>query len=100
VTGPAGLDPVVTVPFDLDTEDRLLGPVTFRMAGWLAAAGAGAAAVAFSGGAVLLIATGVLLLPLGLAGAFLRPAGRPLLAWARPLLGYRRRERARRETRS
>jgi hypothetical protein len=27
-------DPVVVVPRDLDVEDRLVGPVTFRMAAW------------------------------------------------------------------
>jgi hypothetical protein len=27
-------DPVVVVPGDLDVEDRLAGPVTFRMAAW------------------------------------------------------------------
>lgn len=99
MTSDARLDPVLPVPVDLETEERLAGPVTFRMAGWLALAGAGAASLVFSRDTVLLLAAGGLLLPVGLAGAFVRPAGRPLAAWLLPLLGYRQRARAARRSR-
>ena len=95
----AGLDPVIQVPVDLEVEERLAGPVTFRMAGWLALAGVGVAAVAFSRSSMLLVGVGVLLLPVGVAGAFVRPAGRPLGAWLLPLLGYRGRTREARRSR-
>jgi hypothetical protein len=92
-------DPVVMVPVDLEVEERLAGPVTFRMAGWLATTGAGAAALAVGRGRLWLFAAGGVLLPVGLAGAFVRPAGRPLAAWLVPLFGYRRRARAARQAR-
>jgi hypothetical protein len=87
-------DPVVVVPGDLDVEDRIAGPVTFRMAAWLAAAGAGVALVAASRGAVAPTALGVVLLVVGIAGAWWRPGGRPVGAWVAPLLAYRRRRRS------
>lgn len=86
-------DPVVVVPGDLDVEDRIAGPVTFRMAAWLAAAAAGVALVAASRGAVAPTALGHVLLVVGLAGAWWRPGGRPVGAWIAPLLAYRRRHR-------
>jgi len=87
-------DPVVVVPGDLDVEDRLAGPVTFRMAAWLAAAAAGVALVVASRGAVAVAGLGVLLVAVGLAGAWWRPGGRPVAAWAAPLLAYRKRSRS------
>jgi hypothetical protein len=84
-------DPVVVVPGDLDIEDRLAGPVTFRMAAWLAAAAAGVALVVASRGAVAVAGLGVLLVAVGLVGAWWRPGGRPVAAWAAPLLAYRKR---------
>lgn len=86
-------DPVVVVPGDLDVEDRLAGPVTFRMAAWLAAAAAGVALVAASHGTPALIAVGVLLVVVGVVGAWWRPGGRPVAAWLAPLVAYRRRRR-------
>lgn len=86
-------DPVVVVPGDLDVEDRLVGPVTFRMAGWLAAAAAGVALVATGRGAVAPTALGIVLAVVGLGGAWWRPGGRPAGAWLAPLLAYRRRRR-------
>lgn len=96
--GPA-TEPVVQVPVDLDLDERLAGPVTFRMAGWLAAAGAGTAAVVFSRGSLLLTVVGVVIGMVGLTGAFVRPGGRPAAAWLVPLLGYRRRQRVVRRAR-
>jgi hypothetical protein len=84
-------DPVVVVPRDLDVEDRLAGPVTFRMAAWLAAAAAGVALVVASRGAVAPTALGAVLVVIGLAGAWWRPGGRPVAAWVAPLLAYRKR---------
>ena len=85
-------DPVVVVvPGDLDVEDRIAGPVTFRMAAWLAAAAAGVALVVASRGAVAVVGLGVLLVAVGLAGAWWRPGGRPVAAWVAPLLAYRKR---------
>lgn len=87
-------DPVVVVPGDLDVEDRIAGPVTFRMAAWLVAAAAGVALVAASRGAVAPTALGVVLLVVGITGAWWRPGGRPVGAWIAPLLAYRRRRRS------
>lgn len=87
-------DPVVVVPGDLDVEDRLVGPVTFRMAAWLAAAAGGVALVATSRGAPALVALGLLLVVVGVGGACWRPGGRPVGAWVVPLLAYRKRRAA------
>ncbi|MDT4922629.1 MAG: hypothetical protein QOG01_342 [Pseudonocardiales bacterium] len=87
-------DPVVVVPGDLDVEDRIAGPVTFRMAAWLAASAAGVALVVASRGAVAVAGLGVLLVAVGLAGAWWRPGGRPVAAWIAPLLAYRKRSRS------
>lgn len=87
-------DPVVVVPGDLDVEDRLAGPVTFRMAGWLAAAAAGVALVAAGRGRVPTTVLGVLLVVLGVTGACWRPGGRPAAAWLAPMVAYRRRKRS------
>jgi hypothetical protein len=87
-------DPVVVVPGDLDVEDRLVGPVTFRMTAWLAAAAGGVALVATSRGAPALVALGLLLVVVGVGGACWRPGGRPVGAWVVPLLAYRKRRAA------
>ena len=87
-------DPVVVVPGDLDVEDRIAGPITFRMAAWLAAAVAGAALVAAGRGAIASTALGLVLLVVGVAGAWWRPGGRPIVAWVAPLLAFRKRRRA------
>jgi hypothetical protein len=86
--------PVVHVPADLEIEDRLAGPVTFRMAGWLAAAAAGVALLALAGAQRWAAAPGLLLVAAGLAGALWRPGGRPSPAWIGPLWSYRRRQQA------
>lgn len=78
-------------PADLDVEDRLVGPVTFRMAGWLACAGAGLALLAAARDHPVLAPPGALLAVAGLLGACWRPGGRPAGAWLGPLLAYRRR---------
>lgn len=88
-------DPVVVVPGDLDVEDRLAGPVTFRMAAWLTAAAAGVALVAAGHGAIPTTALGVLLVAVGVTGACWRPGGRPAAAWLAPMVAYRRRQRRR-----
>lgn len=88
-------DPVVVVPGDLDVEDRIAGPVTFRMAAWLAAATGGVALVATSHGAPTLVALGLMLVVVGICGACWRPGGRPVGAWIVPLLAYRKRRAAR-----
>lgn len=88
-------DPVVVVPGDLDVEDRLVGPVTFRMAAWLAAAAAGVALIAAGHGAVPTTALGVLLVVVGVTGACWQPGGRPAAAWLAPMVAYRRRQRGR-----
>jgi len=95
----ASRDRVVPVPVDLDIEARLVGAVTFRMAGWLALAAAGGMLAASSPGSVWRLAAGFVLALLACTGAFLRPAGRPLMAWAMPLLSYLRRRRADRKAR-
>lgn len=87
-------DPVVVVPADLDVEDRIVGPVTFRMAAWLAAAVVGVALVVAARGDIALTTIGVVMAAVGVAGAWLRPGGRPLGAWIVPLLAFRRRLRA------
>lgn len=87
-------DPVVVVPADLDVEDRIVGPVTFRMAAWLAAAVVGVALVVAARGDIALTTVGVVVAAVGVAGAWLRPGGRPLGAWIVPLLAFRRRRRA------
>ena len=87
-------DPVVVVPGDLDVEDRIAGPLTFRMAAWLAAAAGGAALIAASQGDVARVVLGAVLVVAGAAGAWARPGGRPLGAWVAPLVAYRRRRRS------
>ncbi len=87
------LDPVVLTPGDLDIEERLAGPVTFRMAGWLAVAAVGVALLFLAPRHPLLVAPGLPLVLVGTAGAFWRPGGRSAAAWLRPLAGYRRRTR-------
>lgn len=87
-------DPVVVVPGDLDVDDRIAGPLTFRMAAWLAAAAGGVAMVAASRGDVARVVLGAVLVVAGAAGAWARPGGRPLGAWVVPLVAYRRRRRA------
>jgi hypothetical protein len=82
--------PVVSVPADLELDERLVGPITFRMAAWLAVAGTGVVLAALGPGPAA-AAVGVLFVLAGLAGAFWAPAGRPALAWLRPLVAYRRR---------
>ena len=93
------LDPVVTVPVDLDVEPRLAGPVTFRMAGWLALAALGGAIVGLNLGSPWLILLGIVVSIVGAAGALVRPGGRPLAAWLRPLRIYLRRHRCERKER-
>lgn len=87
-------DPVVVVPGDLDVEDRIAGPVTFRMAAWLAAAAAGVALLAAAHGAAAPTALGVVVVVVGITGAWWRPGGRPVAAWVAPLLAYRKRRRS------
>lgn len=87
-------EPVVAVPVDLDVEDRLAGPVTFRMAGWLAAAASGAGLALAAPGQPAALAAGAVLAFLGLVGAWWRPGGRPATAWLAPLWRYRRRRRS------
>lgn len=87
-------DPVVVVPADLDVEDRIVGSVTFRMAGWLAAAVVGVALVVAARGDVALTTVGVVVAAVGVAGAWVRPGGRPVGAWIVPLLAFRRRRHA------
>lgn len=87
----------MAVPVELELQDRLAGAVTFRMAGWLAASGAGLALLAFGGGTAAVLVAGVLLVLVGLAGAFWQPAGRPLLSWVLPVAAYRRRRRNERQ---
>ena len=65
-------------PIYLDIEDRIVGPVTFRMAAWLAAAVVGVALVVAARGDVALTTVGVVVAAVGVAGAWLRPGGRPL----------------------
>ena len=91
-------DPVVAVPADLELEEPLAGPVTFRMAGWLAASAAGVALLALSRDHVWVAVPGVVLLVGGLVGAMWRPGDRPVGAWLWPLWSYRRRQRAARRT--
>jgi len=91
-------EPVVFVPGDIDVPDRLAGPVTLPMAGWLALAGAGAALAVLRWPAPLPVVAGGSLLALGVAAAFCRPDGRSLLTWLRLTLGYRRRRSAAGET--
>lgn len=97
MTGPDTSDPVVVVPADLDVEDRIVGPVTFRLAGWLAASAAGAALAALSWPAIAPTVLGGLVAVAGLAGGFVRLGVRPIGWWARPVATYlRRAHRARR----
>jgi hypothetical protein len=92
--------PVVQVPVDLEVEARLAGPVTFRMAGWLAVAIAGGMLTCANLGSAWLMLAGVVLVLLGGTGALVRPAGRPVAAWLLPVAGYHRRRRiARRQRR-
>lgn len=87
-------DPIVAVPADLEMDDRLVGPITFRMAGWLAAAAAGVALLALAREQLWTIGPGLLMVTVGLAGALWQPGGRPAPAWVGPLWSYRRRARA------
>lgn len=82
------------VPAELEFEDRLAGPVTFRMAGWLAGAAAGVGLLVLARDQLWTALPGVLLVIGGLAGAVWRPAGRPAPAWLGPLWAYRQRRRA------
>lgn len=86
-------DPIVAVPADLEVEDRLVGPITFRMAGWLAAAAAGVALLALARDQMWTVGPALLLVTVGLAGALWQPGGRPAPAWVGPLWSYRRRAR-------
>jgi hypothetical protein len=86
-------EPVVLVPADLDVEDRIVGPVTFRLAGWLSAAAAGTALTVLAWPRVVAVAIGVLLVAGGVVGGFYRPGSRPLTWWARPVWSYGRRRR-------
>lgn len=81
--------PTVAVPAQVELDDRLVGPVTFRMAGWLAVAVLGVALVAGAG--LSAAPAGGLLVAAGVAGAVCRPGDRPLTAWIAPLWAYRRR---------
>ncbi len=82
----------VDVPPDVDVEDRVVGPLTFRHLGYLACAGGGAAAALLHPGPVS-IAVGTLLVLVGLVGACWRPQGRPLDGWLAPAWAYRKRTR-------
>lgn len=88
------------VPADLGVEDRLVGPITFRVAAWLAIVAAGVALRAFCGWRPAPVAAGVALVLLGGAGGLWRPGGRPVTSWLRPLAGYWRRRRQGRPDRS
>jgi hypothetical protein len=85
--------PSVLVPADLEVEDRIVGPVTFRLAGWLAAAAVGTALAVLSWPNPVASVVGGVLIVIGVTGGFYRPGARPVAAWARPLLSYRRRAR-------
>jgi hypothetical protein len=87
-------EPVVAVPAELELDERLVGPVTFRMAAWLALGAAGAVLVALGPGRVMPVLLGLPMILLGAAGAFWRPGGRPALSWVGPLWSYRRRIRS------
>ena len=80
----SGDDPVVGVPVDLDVEDRLAGPVTFRMAAWFAVAAGGAGLILAEPDRPLVVITGMLLAFVGAVGAWWRPGGRPASAWLLP----------------
>lgn len=88
-------EPVIMVPADLDVEDRIVGPVTSRLAGWLAAGAAGIALAALCWPNVPVTVLGGLAALAGLAGGFARPGRRPLAWWTRPVIAYLRRARTR-----
>jgi hypothetical protein len=92
--------PRITVPADLALEDRVAGRLTFRALGYLAAAAGGVALFVTDTVTAPRVALGLPLAVLGVAGAFLRPGGRPLDAWPLPLLGYARRRRVPSNSRS
>jgi hypothetical protein len=83
-------EPLVAVPGELDVEDRVIGPLTFRQLGYLAAAASGAAITRLSWPHLPGAAAGLLLATLGLLGSLLRPGGRPLDAWLLPIARYAR----------
>ena len=87
-------EPVVPVPADLELEERLVGPVTFRMASWLAGSAAGAVLLGVGGRSAGRLVVGGPLLLLGLVGAFWRPGGRAAPSWLRPMTDYLHRRRA------
>ena len=87
-------DPVVHVPADIEVEDRLVGPVTARMSGWLAVASAGAVLATVRWPEPVAVAAGALLATVGALGALWRPGGRPVTGWLAPLLAYRGRRRS------
>ncbi|HEV7207975.1 MAG TPA: hypothetical protein VGN54_04460 [Mycobacteriales bacterium] len=79
------------MPADIDVADRIAGPVTLPMAGWLVLAMAGAALAILRWPAPLPVGAGAVLLLIGGLGAWWRPDGRPMLTWLRLLIGFRRR---------
>lgn len=89
----SGSDLRVEVPPDVDVEDRVIGPLTFRHVGYLALAGAGAA-VAVLHATLAAIVFGAMLVIVGTAGAAWRPQGRPLDTWLGPARAYRERTRS------
>ena len=88
----SGTELRVEVPPDVDVEDRVIGPLTFRHVGYLALAGGGAA-VAVLHGTVPAVLFGAVLVVIGTAGAAWRPQGRPLDTWLLPARAYRERTR-------
>lgn len=91
-------EPVAIVPADLEVEDRIVGPITFRLAGWLATAAAGIALSALCWPKIPVTVLGALVALAGLAGGFARPGQRPLAWWTRPVAAYLHRARARAHT--
>jgi hypothetical protein len=85
-------DPVVSVPADLDGEDRVIGPFGFRALAWLSVAAAGAAfAVSAAERHRAAAQLGVPLVLAGVVGAWWRPGGLPPLSWLRAVSAYVRR---------
>lgn len=95
MTGRNDDEPVIMVPADLEVEDRIVGPVTFRLAGWLAAGAAGIALATLCWPNIPVTVLGGLVALAGLAGGFARPGRRPLAWWTRPVIAYLRRARTR-----
>lgn len=88
----SGTELRVEVPPDVDVEDRVIGPLTFRHVGYLALAGGGAA-VAVLHATIPAIVFGAVLVVVGTSGAAWRPQGRPLDTWLLPARAYRERTR-------